>query len=160
MLACPNAVLCYISILHQTTTAPFFIAEHGSCVIFLFYIKPQLKLSLKFVNVVVLYFYSTSNHNCDAKSLQNIWLCYISILHQTTTFRVFRRSWVELCYISILHQTTTLRRRTVVATMLCYISILHQTTTLRRRTVVATMLCYISILHQTTTDFIPTFDRK
>ena len=35
----------------------------------------------------------------------------------------------QLCYISILHQTTTQLRHHGVAVWLCYISILHQTTT-------------------------------
>jgi len=34
-------------------------------------------------------------------------LCYISILHQTTTRGISLAERVGLCYIFILHQTTT-----------------------------------------------------
>ena len=102
-----SCLLCYISILHQTTTTSIDEAMTQGCVIFLFYIKPQHKRIRYVVKYVVLYFYSTSNHNLGVIIHIMPMLCYISILHQTTTQnrRLRFSSW--LCYISILHQTTT-----------------------------------------------------
>ena len=84
-------------------------------------------------------------------SLPTSLLCYISILHQTTTARKTFRSHPPLCYISILHQTTTRRPKRLRNFRLCYISILHQTTTASFYRSFSPKLCYISILHQTTT---------
>ena len=100
---------------------------------------------------VVLYSYSTSNHNWDFNVAPHMRLCYISIPHQTTTLeRVFPHARL-LCYILIPHQTPTYRMRRFFCRRLCYIYILHQTTTEAISSCVIPMLYYISILHQTTT---------
>ena len=128
-----------------------------SCVIFLFYIKPQPCCPMPTSALVVLYFYSTSNHNVIQCIKVVYRLCYISILHQTTTW--CPRSWcvIGLCYISILHQTTTETMVKWMIALLCYISILHQTTTRRSVYRMPLTLCYISILHQTTTLGVPEY---
>ncbi len=119
----------YIFILHQTTTTAHPYRPCHSCIIFLFCIKPQLVAVRMKTAPVVLYFYSTSNHNTPSHLDGFTRLCYISILHQTTTCWKIRRRSGKLCYISILHQTTTGPDRQPVRAELCYISILHQTTT-------------------------------
>ena len=188
-------LLCYISILHQTTTLLSMSTYTRRCVIFLFYIKPQRRVTITlrgtvvlyfystsnhnnvprlhkvvvvvlyfystsnhnqmmdrfYPNRVVLYFYSTSNHNSHEYTNKMHELCYISILHQTTTRPSAAAIHSLLCYISILHQTTTSMIAIENTSRLCYISILHQTTTAMFAICAAPVLCYISILHQTTT---------
>ena len=122
-------LLSYIFILHQTTTCLYIPFPCLSCLISLFYIKPQLchwyficifgcLISLFYIKpqrqgnagnnrlvvlylystsnhnwwrgtcrrtAVVLYLYSTSNHNCRNTHLSQNRLSYIFILHQTTT---------------------------------------------------------------------------
>ena len=56
-----------------------------SCVISFFYIKPQLSVSLIDMHGVVLYLSSTSNHNPTSLKPKLSVLCYIFLLHQTTT---------------------------------------------------------------------------
>ena len=55
--------LCYIFLLHQTTTLSLEISLDLSCVISFFYIKPQPKRRNIIGRTVVLYLSSTSNHN-------------------------------------------------------------------------------------------------
>ena len=80
---------------------------HQCCLISLFYIKPQPKYLPCFICEVVLYRYSTSNHNCSVLSITSTMLSYIVILHQTTTIMAWRISLASLSYIVTLHQTTT-----------------------------------------------------
>ena len=59
------------------------------------------------LDFVVLYLSSTSNHNLlDYLGYQFV-LCYIFLLHQTTTTARGGSRYIELCYIFLLHQTTT-----------------------------------------------------
>ena len=78
-------------------------------------------------------------------------LCYILLLHQTTTERNAQEKMVRLCYILLLHQTTTKRGKWNGSRWLCYILLLHQTTTPDFVKDVPVGLCYILLLHQTTT---------
>ena len=55
--------LSYIVILHQTTTTRIKLSWQFCCLISLFYIKPQLLACGDSDIYVVLYRYSTSNHN-------------------------------------------------------------------------------------------------
>ena len=123
------AQLSYIVILHQTTTRSVQITAGCCCLISLFYIKPQHDGKLLHIYRVVLYRYSTSNHNVA---------CYtdvegVVVLYRYSTsnhnnnpipFRIY-----QLSYIVILHQTTTVAGATVTWLTLSYIVILHQTTT-------------------------------
>ena len=56
-----------------------------SCVISFFYIKPQPLSENMIALTVVLYLSSTSNHNYEAQKANLRKLCYIFLLHQTTT---------------------------------------------------------------------------
>ena len=167
------AALSYIVILHQTTTLCWVMRNTQSCHISLFYIKPQLgdswftgdvscHISLFYIkpqrfsgcyNVqrVVIYRYSTSNHNYRGMIACMTRLSYIVILHQTTTEREATTCRWKLSYIVILHQTTTHPHRRQKRHKLSYIVILHQTTTHRGLFEKAARLSYIVILHQTTT---------
>ena len=58
--------LCLILFLHQTTTSVLCRLFRYCCVLFYFYIKPQLRACSNFVKSVVSYSISTSNHNSDA----------------------------------------------------------------------------------------------
>ena len=80
----------------------------GCCIISFLYIKPQLeKSSLPSVRVV-LYRFSTSNHNRVSSNPFMSTLYYIVSLHQTTTAQGLSPQWPRLYYIVSLHQTTTL----------------------------------------------------
>ena len=128
----PKALLSYTFILHQTTTKkavsvgrgncliPLFYIKpqlcakyHASsfnCLIPLFYIKPQLSCIVRIARRIVLYLYSTSNHNTTSANTSEKSLSYTFILHQTTTHRCLLLHHVPLSYTFILHQTTTARR--------------------------------------------------
>ena len=56
-------VLYLIPFLHQTTTFLFRITRYTCCILFHFYIKPQLAMIDFFSFTVVSYSISTSNHN-------------------------------------------------------------------------------------------------
>ena len=102
-------------------------------------------------NYVVLYRFSTSNHNNLRSSSSNLWLYYIVSLHQTTTEREFETIMLSLYYIVSLHQTTTATRHYWTLPMSYYIVSLHQTTTRARHYTDGGRLYYIVSLHQTTT---------
>ena len=99
--------LYYIVSLHQTTTQYIQARILDSCIISFLYIKPQpppiitsriMRCIISFLYIkpqpsgsgeiqfdVVLYRFSTSNHNQDAMKGIGIELYYIVSLHQTTT---------------------------------------------------------------------------
>ena len=120
----PRKPLSYISILHQTTTTSWALVRGLHCLISLFYIKPQRAscttlralyclISLFYIKPqrvdevpvhveIVLYLYSTSNHNLQCQNETRELLSYISILHQTTTF--FVSGWLlDYCLISLFY---------------------------------------------------------
>ena len=116
--------LCYIFLLHQTTTKQlisnwiigcvisfFYIkpqpgtvgqTRKGSCVISFFYIKPQPRYAEYKFNLVVLYLSSTSNHNQYFLIIFVLPLCYIFLLHQTTTV-MLSTSLIFRCVISFFY---------------------------------------------------------
>ena len=122
------------------------------CVISFFYIKPQLCIYLIFLQGVVLYLSSTSNHNLALRpKIQKRVVLYLS----STSNHNFQQSslcYKMLCYIFLLHQTTTRAWKKDYFTRLCYIFLLHQTTTFLGECFRLVLLCYIFLLHQTTTD--------
>ena len=103
----PLKQLCYIFLLHQTTTQrcstmqrcccvisffyikpqPLYWTDRSAfrCVISFFYIKPQPSFATRPICQVVLYLSSTSNHNQSTTRNRISLLCYIFLLHQTTT---------------------------------------------------------------------------
>ena len=96
--------------------------------------------------VVVLYLTSTSNHNQTSQSLKLSALCYILLLHQTTTALYWANCSALLCYILLLHQTTTELLVFSDPPRLCYILLLHQTTTTPSNTFTVTC-CVISYFY-------------
>ena len=121
--------LSYISFLHQTTTLQEVRHRLYDCLISLFYIKPQ-PTSCRFSDkLIVLYLFSTSNHNVPRNNSLSVSLSYISFLHQTTTLVMLLDTLILLSYISFLHQTTTHMILCINVKVLSYISFLHQTTT-------------------------------
>ena len=77
------------------------------CIISFLYIKPQLQQRTPLKLIVVLYRFSTSNHNFIRLFASNDLLYYIVSLHQTTTESVELYTRDGLYYIVSLHQTTT-----------------------------------------------------
>ena len=122
-----------------------------SCIISFLYIKPQLEQECCVCSPVVLYRFSTSNHNQEEFFDIEQALYYIVSLHQTTTLRVQAERNAKLYYIVSLHQTTTPQPSAPIRTRLYYIVSLHQTTTTLFGGKNPTELYYIVSLHQTTT---------
>ena len=123
-LASQTSRLCYIFLLHQTTTASLFSRTILCCVISFFYIKPQRAYAPLSLCYVVLYLSSTSNHNRAGFPDFIFLLCYIFLLHQTTTdWNRFVRDAL-LCYIFLLHQTPT-EKITKVEIFRCVISFFY-----------------------------------
>ena len=100
---------------------------------------------------VVLYRFSTSNHNEVTSEPKQGKLYYIVSLHQTTTLWLKKVLAVLLHYIVSLHQTTTPRHLCCASGWLYYIVSLHQTTTGSCMFSHRHWLYYIVSLHQTTT---------
>ena len=82
--------LSYTFILHQTTTSVFARNGYLYCLIPLFYIKPQPPNYYDYKSQIVLYLYSTSNHNESLDATLQMKLSYTFILHQTTTPELLR----------------------------------------------------------------------
>ena len=142
------------------------------CLISLFYIKPQPTPKTSPFSSIVLYLFSTSNHNDDSRIMEGGRLSYISFLHQTTTPKL-RWCWLCHCLISlfyikpqlfafssaqypiVLYLFSTSNHNLVNTVrplpLLSYISFLHQTTTVISFPIILVVLSYISFLHQTTT---------
>ena len=80
-----GTLLSYTFILHQTTTTCQFFFTFKDCLIPLFYIKPQRSVVNCPQLTIVLYLYSTSNHNMADDTARPNGLSYTFILHQTTT---------------------------------------------------------------------------
>ena len=124
-----TSALCYILLLHRTTTVEHDEASEVGCVISYFYIEPQLSNLRNIGKKVVLYLTSTSNHNVAAQQQWVLKLCYILLLHRTTTNFSHFNLITRLCYILLLHRTTTMSGNIQKKLELCYILLLHRTTT-------------------------------
>ena len=143
--------LYYIVSLHQTTTPSRLRCPHRGCIISFLYIKPQQCSIFSVVRRVVLYRFSTSNHNESVEIKYDKQLYYIVSLHQTTTCDKMNKQCRKLYYIVSLHQTTTGFLQPQFACALYYIVSLHQTTTAKALADERAKLYYIVSLHQTTT---------
>ena len=100
-------LLSYTFILHQTTTAALVFLKHEDCLIPLFYIKPQPQSVHPYTLPIVLYLYSTSNHNCARRlstRRQIVLYLYSTSNHNINGACEFL---AQLSYTFILHQTTT-----------------------------------------------------
>ena len=101
--------LYYIVSLHQTTTRGLKAPTAIGCIISFLYIKPQLAVVLHAIIRVVLYRFSTSNHNSVGGAIaQGVVVLYrFSTSNHNSEFVVGDSS--TLYYIVSLHQTTTPR---------------------------------------------------
>ena len=140
----------------SSTSNHNYCASHCACYAVVLYLSSTSNHNQEWLSItiatVVLYLSSTSNHNPRATALR--WLiggvisffyikpqptgdgiamayrlCYIFLLHQTTTIHLWQCQCPKLCYIFLLHQTTTYTSQQIAARTLCYIFLLHQTTT-------------------------------
>ena len=146
-----GSLLSYIFFLHQTTTRSSRRRHPWNCLISFFYIKPQRKGQQYFINKIVLYLFSTSNHNRSGLAVG--WRLIVLYLFSTSNHNV-NEDMLDghlLSYIFFLHQTTTVVNVMFVKYLLSYIFFLHQTTTAHPTTPVSSALSYIFFLHQTTT---------
>ena len=121
--------LYLIPFLHQTTTCISPTRATSSCILFHFYIKPQLNFVCTFYTFVVSYSISTSNHNSERTKLERRALYLIPFLHQTTTEGATYIEYLKLYLIPFLHQTTTPTNAYRMEAGLYLIPFLHQTTT-------------------------------
>ena len=130
--------------------------KEKGCILFHFYIKPQLKLQQQSQQFVVSYSISTSNHN---KSVVNALLTAVvsySISTSNHNYRKLVEDTNRLYLIPFLHQTTTLVIFGVLPLLLYLIPFLHQTTTSGAFSFLHLLLYLIPFLHQTTTETIAT----
>ena len=94
------------------------------CIISFLYIKPQLYVTNAIQHAVVLYRFSTSNHNGRCLYLIFSLLYYIVSLHQTTT-RGLPLISLLCCIISFLYIKPQLGQRRRVTRNSCIISFLY-----------------------------------
>ena len=121
--------LSYIVILHQTTTYDRERCRVWSCHISLFYIKPQLPVHPLWYLQVVIYRYSTSNHNENCNNYEPEYVViyrYSTSNHNYHSFRIFDPTVVIYRYSTSNHNQMI---HTTISSVLSYIVILHQTTT-------------------------------
>ena len=100
-------MLYLIPFLHQTTTQHYDKREQDGCILFHFYIKPQLLSMVLFLLLVVSYSISTSNHNYKGRNTPVLPVVSYSI--STSNHNLFRHRHCRfrLYLIPFLHQTTT-----------------------------------------------------
>ena len=116
--------LYYIVSLHQTTTSSSKYSVYICCIISFLYIKPQLTLIFIIVMPVVLYRFSTSNHNshCGIPLFITVVLYRFSTSNHNGGSPYPRLG--KLYYIVSLHQTTT-KFTYLKVTLGCIISFLY-----------------------------------
>ena len=104
-----DALLYLIEILHQTTTSGGFLPSQRCCILSKFYIKPQPCLTKNFIEKVVSYRNSTSNHN--SFSVKSMTMGVVSYRNSTSNHNAGTATpnSALLYLIEILHQTTTQR---------------------------------------------------
>ena len=159
--------------LHQTTTSTRVYQMRRGCILFYFYIKPQLFPSASPCTRVVSYSISTSNHNLTRREcgLRIVVSYSISTSNHNYKLAPYKSAPVvsysistsnhnvgaalsyssKLYLILFLHQTTTPSYTAYYHPTLYLILFLHQTTTDRRKLHHRTQLYLILFLHQTTT---------
>ena len=124
----PNCcILFHFYIKPQLTTGQIY--GFSGCILFHFYIKPQPDFVTESNTYVVSYSISTSNHNPSLFHCGVELLYLIPFLHQTTTRAAILNRHYWLYLIPFLHQTTTLAMLQLNRFRLYLIPFLHQTTT-------------------------------
>ena len=99
---CGRSILSYTFFLHQTTTQRGLSSSSHYCLIPFFYIKPQLCVYRKGMATIVLYLFSTSNHNSGELPAPDLRLSYTFFLHQTTT-EVVKGESIRNCLIPFFY---------------------------------------------------------
>ena len=121
--------LSYTFFLHQTTTVGLGAFPLVDCLIPFFYIKPQLYLSAAFFFVIVLYLFSTSNHNWAMWRQAQV--CIVLYLFSTSNHNCvsnLRRDGKIVLYLfSTSNHNWNLQHLAI--SVLSYTFFLHQTTT-------------------------------
>ena len=115
------------------------------------YVKPQPYRVKTSVEVVVIVFFSTSNHNKTIRAFEVGQLLLFFFLHQTTTLSEIVAPPQRLLLFFFLHQTTTDMRKEFIAGLLLLFFFLHQTTTRCFVHHISIQLLLFFFLHQTTT---------
>ena len=119
------SALSYIVILHQTTTRGILYIFIYSCLISLFYIKPQQCVFRYSLLLVVLYRYSTSNHNWIAVRDKAAHGCLISLFYIKPQLPLIM-SWVYLsCLISLFYIKPQLSQQDSIRWYCCLISLFY-----------------------------------
>ena len=144
-------VLYLIPFLHQTTTRDNFTIKGVCCILFHFYIKPQLERGGRLLYTVVSYSISTSNHNVSRGYLDKFQVVSYSISTSNHNTALLITPLAALYLIPFLHQTTTGILTSSKVDQLYLIPFLHQTTTSLIIKINKMKLYLIPFLHQTTT---------
>ena len=121
--------LYLIPFLHQTTTIHSLQCASIRCILFHFYIKPQLSRRKKYYLSVVSYSISTSNHNFQSQMLSAQTVVSYSISTSNHNLQIIGLIINLLYLIPFLHQTTTFNLFPFIVSLLYLIPFLHQTTT-------------------------------
>ena len=116
------------------------------CIISFLYIKPQLPPYWLFRDAVVLYRFSTSNHNLGYTYSTRHAVVLYRFSTSNNNGSLGQEKKAKLYYIVSLHQTTTIHTERGAKTKLYYIVSLHQTTTQATRCV-HPACCIISFLY-------------
>ena len=121
--------LSYISFLHQTTTVLLNLVSNLYCLISLFYIKPQQHQTRWLCQWIILYLFSTSNHNMQAGHVEPVPI--VLYLFSTSNHNTGPHTWKWHPIVLYLFSTSNHNMLVEVAYnhRLSYISFLHQTTT-------------------------------
>ena len=123
-----------------------FCAYIRSCFIPLFYIKPQPPSKYSSLNSVVLYLYSTSNHNRVIPFETKHELFYTSILHQTTT-RVFGEVSQRGCFIPLFYIKPQLKTKKEWKRKCCFIPLFYIKPQLRPMQGLLWRCCFIPLFY-------------
>ncbi len=99
--SCPYVVFYLCSTSNHNRKRQHIMKGVG-CILFVFYIKPQLTYKVDFLDVVVFYLCSTSNHNNPALAMSGGALYFICVLHQTTTMKIIRTPWIS-CILFVFY---------------------------------------------------------
>ena len=126
-------VLYLIPFLHQTTTRDNFTIKGVCCILFHFYIKPQLERGGRLLYTVVSYSISTSNHNVSRGYLDKFQVVSYSISTSNHNTDVVKT--LHVCVVSYSISTSNHNRslKSFSNLKLYLIPFLHQTTTCRLR---------------------------
>ena len=144
-------MLYLIPFLHQTTTLDWTFFHSTRCILFHFYIKPQLFPLLYIMLMVVSYSISTSNHNYQSvPSLAKAVVSYSISTSNHNCIRLINHACTVVSY-SISTSNHNSKIASVIGKTLYLIPFLHQTTTVVLAMLHLLQLYLIPFLHQTTT---------